>query len=205
VHRLASTPAHGRGPTFGTALRLLVGAVALAWTVELLDVLVLDSRLDRYGIEPRDQEGLRGIVLAPMLHGGLAHVAANTLPFLSLGALVALRTLRVLGVVTVVVALVGGLGVWLVGDAGSVHVGASGLVFGYIGFLLLRGIIERTPGSLLVSLLVAVLYGGALVGVVPTDGSVSWEGHLFGFLGGLLAARVVPVRRQRRDPVTLGR
>jgi membrane associated rhomboid family serine protease len=183
-----------------------VGAVALAWIVELLDVLVLDSRLDRYGIEPRDQEGLRGIVLAPVLHGGLAHVAANTLPFLSLGALVALRTLRVLGIVTVVVALVGGLGVWLVGEAGSVHVGASGLVFGYIGFLLLRGIVERTPGSLLVSLLVAVLFGGALVGVVPTDGSVSWEGHLFGFLGGLLAARVVPARRrQRRDPVTLGR
>jgi membrane associated rhomboid family serine protease len=133
-------------------------------------------------------------------------VAANTLPFLSLGALVALRTLRVLGVVTVVVALVGRARRLAGRRGGSVHVGASGLVFGYIGFLLLRGIIERTPGSLLVSLLVAVLYGGALVGVVPTDGSVSWEGHLFGFLGGLLAARVVPARRRhRRDPVTLGR
>jgi len=184
-----------------------VGAVALAWSVEVVDVLVLDSRLDEYGIEPRDRDGLRGIVLAPVLHGGLAHVAANTLPFLTLGALVALRTLRVLGLVTVLVALVGGLGVWLVGETGSVHVGASGLVFGYIGFLLLRGAVERTPGSLLVSLLVAVLYGGALVGVVPTDGSVSWEGHLFGFLGGVLAARVVPSRRRgrRQEPVTLGR
>lgn len=179
------------------ALRVLVAAVTLAWAAELLDVLLLDGRLDRYGIEPRDREGLRGVALAPLLHGGLAHLAANTVPFLVLGALVLLRTLRVFLVVTAVVVVVGGLGVWLFGQAGSVHVGASGVVFGYLGFLLLRGFLERTPGSLLVSALVAVIYGGALAGLVPTDPSVSWEGHLFGFLGGLVAARAVPVGRRR--------
>ncbi len=188
------------------ALRVLGGVVALAWAAELVDVVLLDERLDRYGIEPREREGLRGIVLAPLLHGGLGHLAANTVPFLVLGALVLLRTLRVFAVVTAVVVLVGGVGVWLVGDEGSVHVGASGVVFGYLGFLLLRGVLERTPGSVLVAVVVTVLYGGALAGLVPTDGSVSWEGHLFGFLGGLLAARLVPIRRRRRgDPITLGR
>lgn len=200
---LASTPERPRQARLVAGLRVLLGVVALAWAAELIDVVLLDERLDRYGIEPRETEGLRGIVLAPVLHGGLAHVAANTVPFLMLGGLVLLRTLRTFAVVTAVVVVVGGLGVWLFGQAGTVHVGASGVVFGYLGFLILRGALERTPGAILVSVLVGVLYGGALVSLVPTDPSVSWEGHLFGFLGGLLAARVVPTRwrpRQRHDP-----
>lgn len=200
MDRLAALPQpRSRRTAAVRALRVLVGVVALAWAAELVDVLVLDERLDRLGIRPREDEGLRGIALAPFLHGGLAHVAANTVPFLALGALVLLRTVRVFAVVTVVVVVVGGVGVWLAGDAGTVHVGASGVVFGYLGFLLLRGVLERTPGSLLVSVLVAVVYGGALAGLVPTDGSVSWEGHLFGFVGGLVAARLVPVRRRSFD------
>ncbi|WP_437666201.1 rhomboid family intramembrane serine protease [Sorangium sp. So ce1182] len=170
---------------------LLGGFVALLWSIEILDAVVFRGSLDALGIRPRTVPGLVGIALAPLLHGGFAHLAANTLPFVGLGWLIMLRKKRDLLLVTLVAALVGGLGVWLLGAPSSVHIGASGVIFGYFGFLLLRGWFERSALSIALSLVVGLVYGGMIWGVLPTRMGISWEGHLFGFLGGVLAARLL--------------
>ncbi|MGQ4646526.1 rhomboid family intramembrane serine protease [Lyngbya aestuarii] len=168
---------------------ILGGLVAIMWILELLDATVLRHQLDLYGIIPRQEIGLRGILFAPFLHGNLTHLIANTIPFVTLGWLVMLQETSDFFVVTAITMLVGGMGVWLFGATGSIHIGASILIFGYLGFLLLRGYFERNLPSMILSLVVGVLYGGAIWGILPTQSGVSWEGHLFGFLGGVIAAR----------------
>ncbi|WP_437692216.1 rhomboid family intramembrane serine protease [Sorangium sp. So ce176] len=184
---------------------LLGGFVALLWAIELLDFLIFRGSLDALGIRPRTVPGLVGIALAPLLHGDFAHLAANTLPFLGLGWLIMLRKTSDLALVTLLSALVGGLGVWLIGSPSSVHVGASGVIFGYFGFLLLRGWFERSAVSIALSLGVGLFYGGMLWGVLPTRMGISWEGHLFGFLGGVLAARLLAGRLRARSAAAVGR
>lgn len=181
-------------PTFGDLGRelklhgwIIVAAVALLWGLEIVDT-VLGNPLDAFGIRPREVDGLFGILFAPFLHVGFQHLISNTIPFVILGWFVLLReTWHFLAVSAVVIAL-GGLGVWLFGQSGSVHLGASGLVFGYLGYLMLGGWFERRFTTILGSLFVAVLYGGLVLGVLPGTPGVSWEGHLFGFLSGVLMA-----------------
>jgi membrane associated rhomboid family serine protease len=167
---------------------VLGGFVVLMWAIEIADVLVFRGQLDTYGILPRHLIGLRGILLMPFLHGNFPHLIANTIPFIILGWLVMLREISDFFVVTAVTMAVGGVGVWLLGSPGF-HIGASGLIFGYLGFLLLRGLFERRFSSIFLSLVVGCLYGGLIWGVLPSQPGVSWEGHLFGFVGGVLAAR----------------
>jgi membrane associated rhomboid family serine protease len=175
-----------------SGLLLVGGMVTLMWVSEVVDLAV--GRLDALGIEPRTLDGLTGVVLAPFLHGGFGHLAANTVPFLVLGALLALSGLRRLIVVTLVVALVSGLGTWLVAPASTLHIGASGVVFGYAAYLLARGFFDRRLRYLAVGLVVALGYGTTLLlGLLPQNG-ISWQGHLFGALGGLLAARLLAGR-----------
>lgn len=176
---------------------ILGGFIALMWAVEIIDLLFLGGTLDRYGIRPRNITGLRGILFAPFLHGGLAHIAANTIPFLTLGWLIMLRETSDFFVVTAVTMLISGLGTWLIGPPNSIHIGASGLVFGYLGFLLLRGYFERSVTAILFSIIVGSLYGGLIWGVLPLRYGISWQGHLFGFIGGVIAARLVGRRKQR--------
>ncbi|MGE3268550.1 MAG: rhomboid family intramembrane serine protease [Chloroflexota bacterium] len=167
---------------------VLVALVAIAWVLEIVDFLVPGRWLDSFGIQPRSMWGLVGILVSPMLHGGFAHLAANTVPFLTLGFLVMLRGMGTFIGVSLLVMVLGGLGVWLLAPGNSVHIGASGLIFGYIGYLLARGYFERSFGSLAIAVLVAVVYGGALWGVLPSDPRISWQGHLFGFLAGVATA-----------------
>ena len=182
-------------------LLLVAAMVVLMWLVETVDLLT--GNLDALGIEPREIEGLTGIPLAPFLHGGFGHLIGNTVPFVVLGAVIALSGLARVAAVTAIVALVGGLGTWLVGPAGTVHIGASGLVFGFASYLLVRGFYSRRPLHLIVGVAVLLVYGTTLLfGFVPTPG-VSWQGHLFGAIGGVLAARVLHARRDR--PVALAR
>lgn len=176
-------------------LSLLGTLVAIMWVAEVVDQWVLGRQLDLLGIIPRTTIGLRGIVLAPFLHGGFAHLIGNTIPFLMLGWLIMLRETSDFVRVTLVVGLASGLGTWLLGSSGS-HIGASGVIFGYLGYLLLRGFFERRLGSISLSLLVGTLYGSMIWGILPLQRGVSWEGHLFGFLGGVLAARMLSVRRR---------
>jgi membrane associated rhomboid family serine protease len=177
-------------------LTILGGFVAIFWLVELIDLFIFQSHLDNFGIAPHTLIGLRGIIFAPFLHGGLGHLIANTLPFLVLGWLVMWQRTSDFFIVTPIIMLVGGLGTWLFGSPSSVHIGASGLIYGYFGFLLLRGFYERNIASILLSLVVFFLYGGIIWGVLPTDPRISWQGHLFGFMGGVLAARFLGNRRR---------
>lgn len=168
---------------------LILGAIVAAmWLLELIDVFLFEQRLNALGIRPRTATGLWGILFMPLLHGNLAHVAANTLPFLILGWLVIIRHLGDFLVVTAVTMVVSGTGVWLFGAANTVSIGASGLVFGYFGFLLLRGYFDRSFLSIAIAVLVLLFYGGMFWGVLPQGDGISWEAHLFGFAGGALAA-----------------
>lgn len=162
--------------------------VAIFWLVEILDWIFFHGSLDTLGVRPRSLIGLRGILFAPFLHANLGHLLANTFPFLILGWFVLVRRERDFVVVSVIAAVVSGLGIWLIGPSRSIHIGASGIIFGYFGYLLLRGYFERSLSSVLWSVLVVFLYGGMLFGVIPRAAGVSWQAHLFGFIGGGLAA-----------------
>jgi membrane associated rhomboid family serine protease len=166
-----------------------VTLLAVMWALELLDVL-LRGWLDSAGIRPRDVDGLIGVLLAPFLHADLRHLLANTLPLLVLGTLVAVESRGLFWRVTAAVAVLGGLGTWLIAAPGTVTIGASGLVFGYLGYLLVVGIRTRHWRDLLVGGLVLVAYGGLLAGALPwaVDGNVSWEAHLCGAVAGGLTA-----------------
>jgi len=177
-----------------SALLILFAIVAVMWVVEVVDV-ALDHRLDRYGIEPRDVDGLDGIVAAPFLHVGFGHLVANTIPFVVMGAVIALEGPRRLIVVTVIVGLISGFGTWLVAAEGTVHVGASGIVFGYATYLIARGVFNRSGTELAVGAGVVLVWGGALLGGLEPHRGISWQGHLFGAIGGVVAARAVARER----------
>ena len=184
-----------RAPLHG--IRVVLAMVSLMWVAELVDT-VADHRLDQYGIEPRDEDGLVGITAAPFLHAGFGHLIANTVPLLAMGLAIAFGGARRMLAVTAMVAIVSGLGTWLVAPAGTLHIGASGLVFGYATYLLSRGFFDRDAVELAIGLAVAVLWGGALLsGLLPEQG-ISWQGHLFGAIGGVLAARLLAPRAEVR-------
>lgn len=180
--------------------RILIRFVSLFWIVELLDQVIFQfmfrGGLDQLGIQPGKLIGLRGILFAPFLHGSWGHLLANTIPFLVLGWFVMLQETSDFFVVTLFSMGVAGVGTWLLGAPNSVHIGASSLIYGYLGFLLLRGYFERKVNSILVSILVFLLYGGVVWGVFPTQAGVSWQGHLFGFIGGVWAARYIGKERR---------
>ncbi|WP_284303138.1 rhomboid family intramembrane serine protease [Mobilicoccus caccae] len=169
--------------------------IAVMWVVEVVDLLTPFS-LDVFGIRPREVDHLAGIVLSPFLHAGFGHLLANTTALVVLGSLLALAT-RHLWIVTAGVIVVGGLGVWLTGAPNSVHIGASGLVYGYAAFLAVYGFVARHLKTAMVGVLVIVLYGSMLWGVLPLQAGVSWQGHLFGAVAGALLA-VGLGRRDRR-------
>ena len=173
---------------------VFVAAMAgLMWASEILDT-ILGGDLDQYGIEPREVDGLVGIATAPFLHIDFAHLIGNTIPFLLMGAAIALSGLARVLSATVVIAVVGGVGTWLVAPSNTEHIGASGIVFGYAAYLIARGLYSRNLVHLAVGVIVIGIYGSTLLfGFVPTDG-VSWQGHLFGAVGGVLAARMLDRR-----------
>lgn len=176
-------------------LIVVVGLVVAMWALEIMDALVFGQSLNRLGILPRDGEGLRGVLFAPMLHANLSHLVSNTLPFLVLGGLIAARGARAFVGVTTLVWAFSGLGAWLFGAGNSYHVGASGVVFGYFGFLVALGVFERRPVSVLIAVAVAAVYGGIVIGLNPFAVNVSWTAHLFGLVAGVLAASL-SARRQ---------
>ncbi|MBD2069260.1 rhomboid family intramembrane serine protease [Leptolyngbya sp. FACHB-671] len=175
---------------------ILIGFVGALWILELFDSIFLRGALNRYGIRPRTSEGIFGIVFAPLLHGNLRHLATNTVPLIVLGWLIMLRQTSDFFIVTAVAWLVSGLGVWLFGSPRTNHIGASGLVFGYFGFLLLRGYFEQSAIAILTAVIVGLLYGSLIWGILPIRRGMSWQGHLFGFAGGGLAAKYLPQLQQ---------
>jgi len=170
-----------------TQAKVLGGTLALMWIVFLTTVLSGGALLS-LGVVPRTTIGLRGLLFAPFLHGSLGHIIANSLPFVFLGWLVMLRDARHFIPVTLLAMIGSGLTAWLLGAPGSVHIGASGVIFGYLGFLILSGWFARSFASILLSLLVIAVWGGMVIGVMPGQVGISWQAHLGGFLGGVLAA-----------------
>jgi membrane associated rhomboid family serine protease len=189
--------------SIGRSLRnqviILGGFIVVIWFLEIIDRLILGGSMDALGIRPRTLVGLRGIILMPLLHGGFGHLLANTLPFIVLGWLVMLNGMSSFFFISAVIIVVSGVGVWLFGAANSVHVGASGLVFGFFGFLVTRAYFERSLGSIILAFVVIIFYGGLLMGILPLTLGVSWQAHLFGFAGGVLAAYVIS-KRNRAAP-----
>lgn len=177
---------------------VLGGTLAVFWTVFVLNLLLGGSLLV-LGVIPRTMIGLRGILFGPFLHANLNHIVANSIPFLVLGWMVMLRDERHFIPVTIAGMLGSGLAAWLLGAPGSVHIGASGVIFGYLGFLMLAGWYSRSFGSILLSVVVTVLWGGLVLGMMPGTPGISWQEHFGGFLGGALAAR--SFRRVRPLPV----
>ena len=174
-----------------TQLTIIGTFLAIFWGVEIINQIFFGDRLDIFGIIPRRIIGLRGIIFAPFLHADFPHLIANSVPFVILSWLVMLRNINDFFLVTFCSMLVGGTGVWLLAQPRSVTIGASILIFGYLGFLLFRGFFQRNAASIALSLLVFFLYGGMIWGVLPSTPRVSWLGHLFGFLGGILAAKII--------------
>jgi len=180
--------------------------VALLYLVELIDQLTRHS-LDANGIRPLQADGLWGIVFAPVLHASWQHLMTNTVPLLVLGFLLTLAGLSRFVWATTIVWMLGGFGTWLIGNLGSTcgptdHIGASGLIFGWLAFLLVFGIFVRRFFDIIVGLVVLFAYGGVLLGAMPvlgTCGGVSWQGHLCGAIAGVVAAYLLsaPERKAR--------
>ncbi|MET9021380.1 rhomboid family intramembrane serine protease [Actinopolymorpha sp. NPDC004070] len=191
----------GRAPDPGvTGLKALIGLIGLMWVSEMAD-LMLGHHLDGYGIQARETEGLLGIAFAPFLHAGFGHLISNTIPLLMLGAIIAVAGAARLLLVTGLIALVSGLGTWLTSPPGSVTIGASGVVFGYATYLIARGVFSRSLGQLLIGLVVILVWGGALLGGLLPQAGISWQGHLFGAIGGVLTAGLLS--EARRHPPTV--
>nr|VFJ96887.1 MAG: Rhomboid family protein [Candidatus Kentron sp. LFY] len=177
---------------FGPAIAL----VAVVWIIEIAN-LFMGHYLSLFGILPRTVQGLIGIPFAPFLHATPIHAALNTVPLLILGSFVSLRGVRTYLAVSAMVVFLSGSAVWLLGRS-SYHLGASALVFGYFGFLVARGWYERGFLSLAVAAITILLYGGIIIwGILPVRSYISWEGHLFGLIAGVVAARILSRRYGR--------
>ncbi|ATQ27283.1 rhomboid family protein [Rhodococcus ruber Chol-4] len=191
----------GLRPVWQRAALLIAGFVALLYAIEAVDAAA-PAELDSAGIEPRSADGLWGVVFAPVLHADWAHLSANTIPLLVLGFLVLVSGIGRGLAATAIIWIVGGLGTWLTAGAGFVHIGASILVFGWLTYLITRGIFTRQANQIVIGVIVLFVYGSILWGVLPSDPRVSWQGHLFGAVGGVLAAWLLSAdeRRRRRSP-----
>jgi membrane associated rhomboid family serine protease len=185
----------------GTASRALAAIALIAlmltvmWGLEVADY-VTDGSLQSYGLEAHNVDDLPDIFTAPFLHANFDHIMGNTIPFAILGFLAAVRTIGKFLAMNLIVIIVAGLGVWFTAPANSITLGASVLVFGYFGYLIGRGVFERSLLDAALAVAVIAFYGGIVYGVLPTDLPISWQGHLFGLLGGLWSAFLL--RRRRR-------
>jgi membrane associated rhomboid family serine protease len=204
-----ATPERKKRPVWMVGGVTILSFVALLYVIELWDSLT-GHRLDENGIRPMETDGLMGIIFAPLLHADWAHLMANTVPALVLGFLMTLAGLSRFIFATAIVWIVGGFGTWLIGNVGAhcpyvgvscdpTHIGASGLIFGWLAFLIVFGFFTRRAWEIVVGLIVLFVYGGILLGVLPGTPGVSWQGHLCGAVAGILAAYLLsgPERKAR--------
>jgi membrane associated rhomboid family serine protease len=188
----------GAGTFLSSALKAIIilgSMLGVMWVLEGVDY-VLGGELDNYGIVTRDPDGLVGILFAPFLHGGFGHLMANSLPLLILGFLAAVRDIRKFLWATLLIILIGGLGTWAISDPGTITIGASGLIFGYFGYVLARGLFDRRVVDILIGIGVAAVYYSILWGLLPNQQGISWQGHLFGLIAGVVSAWLLRRRRE---------
>jgi membrane associated rhomboid family serine protease len=208
--RPVTTPKPGRPPrpaepmSWGSAFLVMLVATGVLWAVELADALDR-HRLDQYGLRPRTLQGLEGIVTMPLLHANAGHLLSNTAPFVLLGWVLMLSGLRSWLVVTGLVMLAGGFATWLVAPSGVI-IGASGLIFGWLGYLLARAFFARRILWIIVAALVVLFFGSLLSGLLPSfDSNISWQAHVCGFAAGIGTAWLLHPRglvgRRPRGPL----
>lgn len=170
------------------AAKRLYWLIGIIWVVSCVNLYLLDSRWIAYGIQPRNLDGLIGIIVWPLLHGDFWHLVGNTVPIAVLGGLIAFLEGRRFVKITVFVSIVAGIGVWIFAREGS-HIGASGIVFGYFGYIVARGFYKGGFGAIALGLIVLAVYAAMFSGIIPTESRISWEGHLCGLLAGAWSAR----------------
>ena len=181
-------------------LALLAAIVALMWFIEVINSLDGNALTNDAGIVPRSADHAWAIFSAPFLHANFQHLIDNTIPFVFMGVIIALRGAGRLARVTLIVIVVGGVGTWLIAPAGTNTIGASGVVFGYATYLFARGLFDRSALEILTGVIVGVVWGGALVSSVVPHAGVSWQAHVCGAIGGVVAAWLLAGRRAPSNP-----
>lgn len=189
-------------PRPGWAALFMLFLLAGMWVLEFLDQLS-GHQLDQFGIHAREVDGVPEILTAPFLHAGWDHLISNSLPFFVLGFLVLLSGLARWLVSSLIIIVVSGMSAWFLTPANTIILGASGLIFGWLTYLLARGIWSRRPVQVAVAVVVLLVYGGLIWGVLPGTAGISWQAHLGGAIGGVLAAWLLH-RRASRQLVTSG-
>ncbi|UIZ93407.1 rhomboid family intramembrane serine protease [Corynebacterium sp. CNCTC7651] len=174
-----------------TGLRFAAGYVIAIWVVYLVNLFVFQGNLLFFGIHPLEISSLPFIFTSPLLHGSFEHILSNTVPGAIFAFLVGYSGKRVFWEVTTFVVVIGGLGTWLVGGIGTNHIGASGLVYGWLAYLVVRGFFNRSGSQITLGLTLGFFYSGLIWGVLPGTPGVSWQAHLFGAIGGIIAAMVI--------------
>jgi membrane associated rhomboid family serine protease len=187
----------------GSAALIMAALLAWLWLLEIVDQ-VSGNQLDNFGIHAQDLDGLPGIVTAPFLHAGWDHLMSNSVPFFVLGFLVLLGGLARWAASSLITIAVSGLAAWSLTPDNTIVLGASGLIFGWLTYLLARGIWSRKAGQVVIAILVLLVYGGLIFGVLPGAAGISWQAHLGGAIGGVLAAWLLHRRATTRRPVQSG-
>lgn len=172
----------------GAAISTAIGYLVLIWTVFLVNDFIFGGALNNFGVRPRETSTLWGILTAPLLHADYGHIVANSLPGALFAGLIAMSSKRLFWQVTLLITVVGGGLTWLVGGVNTVHIGASGLIYGWLAFLVVRGFVNRRVMQIVLGVILASMYSGLIWGVLPTQMAVSWQMHLFGGLAGIWAA-----------------
>ena len=172
----------------GEAISTAIGYLVLIWTVFLVNEFIFGGALNNFGVRPRETSTLWGILTAPLLHADYGHIVANSLPGALFAGLIAMSSKRLFWQVTLLITVVGGGLTWLVGGVNTVHIGASGLIYGWLAFLVVRGFVNRRVMQIILGVILASMYSGLIWGVLPTQMAVSWQMHLFGGLAGIWAA-----------------
>jgi membrane associated rhomboid family serine protease len=190
-------------PRPGWAALVMLLLLAGLWMLEFVDQLS-GNELDQFGIHAREIDGMPEICTAPFLHAGWNHLISNSLPFYILGFLVLLSGLARWLASSLIIIIVSGMAAWSLTPAHTIILGASGLIFGWLTYLLARGIWSRRPAQVVLAVIVLLLYGGLIWGVLPGTAGVSWQAHLGGAVGGVLAAWLLHRRASRRELVTQG-
>ena len=190
-------------PRPGWAALVMLLLLAGLWMLEFLDQLS-GHQLDQLGIHAREVDGMPEIFTAPFLHAGWDHLLSNSLPFYVLGFLVLLSGLARWLASSLIIIVISGMAAWSLTPAHTIILGASGLIFGWLTYLLARGIWSRRPAQVVVAALVLLVYGGLIWGIFPNGASVSWQAHLGGAIGGVVAAWLLHRRASRQQLVTAG-
>lgn len=184
-----------------TATALTVGFLAIEWIIQIVNAVLFGNDLGQFGIHPLDFNGIWGIFTAPLLHANFEHLIGNSVPGAVFCFLIGLSGRKAWWEVTIIVVLIAGVGTWLLGGPGTSHIGASGLIYGWLTYLIVRGIFNRSLIQFITGLVLGFAYSGLIWGVLPIYEGVSWQGHLFGAIGGVVAGMVItsddPIRSVR--------